>query len=81
MLQEICAPFSSAINFTPEKIPTTLATTIKYYACLDCPYTSTKIANLKRHELIHTGKKPFKCPQCGKGFTQKIHLTVHHCKV
>ena len=39
------------------------------------------ISHRNRHEVIHTGLKPFKCDVCGKGFTQpnsvKAHLKVH----
>ena len=29
-----------------------------------------------RHMMTHTGLKPWKCPTCGKGFQQKIHVEV-----
>lgn len=33
--------------------------------------------NCKRHELIHTGVKPFTCRFCNKSFNQRINLVGH----
>eukprot|EP00808_Paulinella_micropora_P023034 g79067.t1 len=33
--------------------------------------------DLRAHERIHTSEKPFKCPQCGKGFAQSGNLGAH----
>ncbi|KAJ8367216.1 hypothetical protein AAFF_G00323960, partial [Aldrovandia affinis] len=33
--------------------------------------------NLNDHRIIHTGKKPYKCTQCGKAFTRLAHVNAH----
>lgn len=50
------------------------------FQCLKCFQSASK---LQRHEMVHTGLKPFKCPTCGKAFRQASHLKAHertHCK-
>ncbi|XP_063062909.1 zinc finger protein 572-like isoform X2 [Engraulis encrasicolus] len=45
-----------------------------------CPYCDRKFKNechLKRHKLIHTGKKPFACRLCDRSFNQDGHLKSH----
>ncbi|XP_051511434.1 zinc finger protein 770 isoform X2 [Myxocyprinus asiaticus] len=56
---------------------------IKYpqgYWCLTCSKCFKAPSKLKRHILIHTGQKPFKCTVCAKAFQQKAYLKIHKCK-
>lgn len=50
-----------------------------------CEVCSTKFVSsyhLKRHMLIHTGERAFKCPYCDRpAFTQKGDLTGHLSKL
>ena len=45
-----------------------------------CPYCGKQFQSpfaTRRHILIHTNEKPYKCEICGTGFVQKVHLKSH----
>jgi len=45
----------------------------KPFSC-KCGVNFLRKHDLRRHERIHAGQKPFKCPRCGKGFSRKDGL-------
>ncbi|KAG7257761.1 hypothetical protein CRUP_009175, partial [Coryphaenoides rupestris] len=47
------------------------------HRCLLCLKCFPSPSKLRRHEMVHTGMKPFQCPLCGKRFRQAPHLKVH----
>lgn len=49
----------------------------KSFTCIECSYTTSRLDNFRRHELVHSGDRPFKCAYCSKSFTQKSHLKKH----
>lgn len=46
---------------------------------LNCDRVFQTSADLKRHEAVHTGKKPFKClaSNCNKRFSQRCNMVKH----
>ncbi|XP_076583725.1 uncharacterized protein LOC143319043 [Chaetodon auriga] len=56
----------------------------KTYVCSTCGKQFPTSMSLKRHLIIHSGRKPYKCTLCGRGFTQignlKTHQKVHKGK-
>ncbi|CAH1779865.1 unnamed protein product, partial [Owenia fusiformis] len=43
----------------------------------NCPFTSAYQKDLERHIRIHTGEKPFVCPECSKAFNRADKLKIH----
>lgn len=48
-------PSREAINTDTEQ---------KEFKCNECPYRTSHRNSAKRHQLIHTGHRPYKCPVC-----------------
>ncbi|XP_068250656.1 zinc finger protein 271-like [Palaemon carinicauda] len=51
--------------------------TTSRYVCQWCGRTFDRISNLKRHVLLHSGIKPFKCLYCNYRATQKANVVQH----
>ncbi|XP_056151379.1 zinc finger protein 770-like [Lampris incognitus] len=47
------------------------------HKCLQCSKCFPSASKLQRHEMVHTGLKPFQCFVCKKKFNQAPHLKVH----
>ena len=45
--------------------------------CDTCGKTFTRLDNLNRHRLTHTGEKPHECTRCAKRFSDKSSLNRH----
>lgn len=53
----------------------------KKYPCHICSKVFGWSTDLKRHILIHTGERPFKCKLCPSSFTRNFLLQKHESKV
>ncbi|CAG7818043.1 unnamed protein product [Allacma fusca] len=49
----------------------------KRYKCLYCPFSKNFRYEVKRHERIHTGEKPYSCNYCDYTSSTSSALTVH----
>ena len=47
------------------------------YICQWCGRNFDRVSNLKRHLLLHSGIKPFKCLYCNYRATQKANVVQH----
>ena len=47
------------------------------YQCQICHRYLSRKGGLKRHNMIHTGERPFKCSMCDRSFTQQCHQLNH----
>ena len=47
------------------------------HVCSQCDYQTPSRRNLVRHNMTHTGEKPFQCETCQRSFSQKSSLNSH----
>lgn len=67
-------PSTSSRHFT-----STVVDMPKKFQCRQCHYSTNIMTNLRHHVRVHSGERPFKCSDCGKGFIQKIQMIKHNC--
>ena len=47
------------------------------HKCRECPRQFKRAYDLRRHERVHTGERPFKCDVCSKCCSESGNLLVH----
>ena len=47
------------------------------FHCKYCEKSFPFLSKLERHTKVHTKVRPFKCKDCGKGFTEESNLKTH----
>ncbi|KAI9019720.1 hypothetical protein DFJ74DRAFT_674159 [Hyaloraphidium curvatum] len=52
----------------------------RLFACTSCDKTFTRHYNLVRHQMVHTGVKPYNCELCSSSFALKKDLQRHRAK-
>ncbi|WAR16514.1 AZF1-like protein [Mya arenaria] len=47
------------------------------WACSQCERTFATKQNLRTHERLHSGDRPFACPYCDRRFNSRWNLKCH----
>lgn len=69
--------FSKLTGKTPHTVKLMQSPGRVQHKCSHCLKCFPSASKLQRHEMVHTGLRPFQCQTCGKAFRQAVHLKTH----
>lgn len=77
--------FESFADFSDDMFSSKIKNDVRVFCCAfpTCDVELPSLSRIKRHYLVHTNFKPFKCLKCSKRFSRKDNMLQHyrtHCK-
>lgn len=51
------------------------------YSCSFCDYKTKDMGNLKKHVVVHSVEKPFKCDECQFETRRPKEMKIHNCSI
>lgn len=66
-----------SLYYSLQRSSTMVEPYVRRHQCPSCSKAFVLGTDLKRHLLVHTGEKPFRCPHCPHRANRKGNMMVH----